>query len=858
MLDFKDTKFKLRNIRIICDELLFNLYDENIKKNFRFDFKKLVFTSSDIQKPVTIQAQGAIYGADKISDIRLNIEYKMSKGVFDKLKSKIVNFNYNPLIYASRFKFYTKSDINLKINPKDNRNNVEGYINFSDFNFVLDNIQIPKNNLSMIFKGEKIKLSADFNLIKNQFIKLNSNIDYSKNKNIELKLNSNEIDLADFKKILNALVKIFNLKYNFDEINIEGTTSADVYLKSNFKTISSRGFANIKNAKLTDKKSGLILNDINSNINFENNKINIQRTTTFVDNSKFHLEGDIDNKTNLNLKINSDNINIAQILNTIKHLPLLSRMVPELNDYSFKSGFVKINAQIKGTLNNPVITTHTIVSDFKVLIKSLNTLIQSKEILLDIKPEGMLIKDIYIRAKNNIISCMEYKILNPDANLKLVNNDIIIDKTQISLDNIKAQVSGVIKNYSKDYVMELNLNTSLPLDNGLIIIKNKFPKINADIVLDKNKIKIVNADILDNSKNILNISGNSFEYLSDNPRFDNLKIALTDRLSFIIRKADNLSFEIFGNINISGNLKKPYVTGAIKLYNVICKKINLFIQDCDLLIKNSNLEGNILSLDILETNLQDVKFEGSLDGDILNIKHFSADIFQGKIEGKSDINIRTFKKNTELILKEISVRHLSSYLKQYSIAASGRLSALSRLSFTGLDYTSAINSLQGYIKFNIDNGELAQFAKLERFLQAGNILSQSILKLTLNSIISSVTKQNTGDFKTIEGTVKINSPMAEIQYINTRGTNMSMHIEGRYNIINNHAILRVLGRIPLNIVSVMGNIGNFSLSQLFDNQSGEKSAIEKMMSVYMSDDDRAKIPELANYQQNSPTREFIV
>ena len=149
-------------------------------------------------------------------------------------------------------------------------------------------------------------------------------------------------------------------------------------------------------------------------------------------------------------------------------------------------------------------------------------------------------------------------------------------------------------------------------------------------------------------------------------------------------------------------------------------------------------------------------------------------------------------------------------------------------------------------------------AKLERLLQAGNILSQSILKLTFNSIVSSVTKQNTGDFKTIEGTVKIDSPMAEIQYLNTQGTNMSLHIEGRYNLINNHAILRVLGRIPLSIVNVMGNIGKFSLSQLFDNGTNSTSAIEKMMSVYMSDEDRAKIPELANYSKATPTREFNV
>ncbi|MBR2068936.1 MAG: hypothetical protein IJ877_04155 [Candidatus Gastranaerophilales bacterium] len=867
IFDFKTSKFTLRNIKIICDELLFNLYDENVKKNFKLNTKKLTFSSSDIQKPVIIETQGSIYANTKVNDFKLYLQYKAQNDFIKGIKSDIAKLNYNPLIYAYKYRFYTQSNIDLKINSTDKKNNITGIILFDDLNFVIDNIQIPKNQMLLTFKGEKFKAEGNFNLIKNQFIKLNLNADYSKNKFVELKLNSSEIDLSDLKKISNALFKIFNLKYNFDDIDITGKTSADIYLKSNFKTIVSRGFARVTNTKLTDKKTGLILHDINSDINFENNKINIPKTTAFVDNSKFHAQGCIDDKTNLNLKINSDLINIAQVINTLKTLPLLSHIIPEFNDYIFKSGFVKINAQISGTLNNPLIKADTLITNLKMFIKPLNVLIQSQESILKIEPNKNIIDEILITAKNNIIEYENNKIYNNSAKLKLSNNNIFIDKTEVKFNNIKANVSGILKNYRKDSILDIEFKALLPLNNDLIIIKNKTPEIVANISLDKNKLSIKNAKIMQGAKNLIVLSGNILNYSQNNPRFENLKISLTDRISCILPKMDYLNFDATGDIFIFGTLNKPMISGNAKLYNVICKKYNLFIQDCDLLIKNSNLEGMIASLDILNTTFNAVVFEGSLDGDILNIRHFSADIFQGKVEGSANINIKSMQTNTELILKEISVRHLSSYLKQYSIAVSGRLSALSRLSFTGLDYESALNSLQGYIKFNINNGELAQFAKLERFLQAGNILSQSILKLTLNSIVSSVTKQNTGDFKTIEGTVKITSPMAEIQYINTQGTNMSMHIEGRYNIINNHAILRVLGRIPLNIVSVMGNIGKFSLSQIVDRSSDDtkeviesltSSPIEKMMSVYMSPDDKAKIPALVNYQENSPTREFIV
>ena len=102
-----------------------------------------------------------------------------------------------------------------------------------------------------------------------------------------------------------------------------------------------------------------------------------------------------------------------------------------------------------------------------------------------------------------------------------------------------------------------------------------------------------------------------------------------------------------------------------------------------------------------------------------------------------------------------------------------------------------------------------QFAKLERLLQAGNILSQSLLKLTLNSALSAITKQNTGDFKLIEGNIKIQNNIANVNYIKTQGSNMSLFIVGDVNLLTNNGDFKILGKIPQNIVNVMGNFGNY-------------------------------------------------
>ena len=236
-------------------------------------------------------------------------------------------------------------------------------------------------------------------------------------------------------------------------------------------------------------------------------------------------------------------------------------------------------------------------------------------------------------------------------------------------------------------------------------------------------------------------------------------------------------------------------------------------------------------MDILFTS---VAFEGNLNSNLINITKFSANTLNGSVQGKLSTNLATLKTKTEIILKEISVRDVSRYLKELSLAISGKLSAFVVAQFQGLETKAILNSLDGYVKFNINNGELSQFATLERFLQAGNLVSQ---RLTLASIISTIQKQNTGDFKTIEGTIKVKNSLAVIQYINTQGTNMAMHIEGRYHILAEKIQLKILGRIPTTIAP---------------------SAVEKMASTTISQEKLDKIPSLVNQLPQTSTREFSV
>ena len=849
-LDFNYNDFVFQNAKFQTESFILNLYDENVKKKYTLNAKNSEFHFGD--RPIKLVSSGFISSnTSKISDFKINIEYKMPQNAIIKFKELITNLNYNPLVEAQAFNFYTKADVELKVIPEKEKFNIDGFISLSDMKFKLQGLEIPKNNIYCALKKDKITADFDFNFLNDEFVKVHLIARHSTNPFVELKIKSNDINLANFKDVQNVIYKIFN--YNLDNIELKGSAKADIYLKSDFKTLISKGKFYVKDAFLKDKKSNLEIKNINSDVDFENNKINIIKSSAIVGNSEFYTTGTIDEKTNLDLKIKSQTLNMPAIMALIKNFPLISSKLPKFDEKMFKSTTLKIDAEVKGNLKKPLI-------------------------------------------KGNIVAIIE---------------------------GIKAQIEASVINNN---TFVLLINAKLPSKNNLFVIKNSSPDLKAVLEVNDTKVLIKDCSIKENSKNLLNIKGviNNFKNLD-------IALNIENKIAVSLPKFDNLSFEAMGLCNILGNIEKPDITGNLKLYNIIHKPFKLYIPEIILNIKNSscyiniargkifnydfdlvadselikdkiivkyanfssnyinldtiqnylvnnklldsfkynilNLKGHITTLETQDIILNNFVFEGSSDNNFLKIDKFSADIFQGKIQGSATINIKTLKTNCEVILKEIYIRYLTKQLKDYSIAASGKLSALIKGEVQGLDFDSILRTFDGYIKFNINDGELSQFASLERFLQAGNILSQSILKLSLNSALSAITKQNTGDFKTIEGTVNLKDGLAQIQYIKTQGTNMSMYLEGNCNLLNNVARIVVLGRIPRNIVNVLGDVGSFSGGDLVEKMDGSKkniiksitaSPVEKMMSMYITQSDIDKIPPLVNKLDTIETREFYV
>ena len=605
-----------------------------------------------------------------------------------------------------------------------------------------------------------------------------------------------------------------------DYIFKSGTAKINASLKGNLKNPVIETNSVLKNFRIFIKSMNgeFYSPEISVNANPDNNQI--KEILFNVKNSDFKINKYVLKMSDFNLKINENDIIIPKLPLNFEGISFSSDCL--VKNYKSEAKEAKFNLEGKFPSNNKFIS---------------------------IKSNGAQTVNFNSKMtyKNNDININSFNLISNGKQAASFKGEIKnINRPEFN--NISLSVPDKISVYSKEFD-----NTSFEI-MGDALISGKIDNLNIDsnlkiYNLSYKPLNLYSKDMVINSKNSAfyinstssSINGSNFDFVAN--------------VSYKNKKA------IFDFLQINSN----YIDLA-KIQNEY-KKIDLNAFEI------KEIKGNIQTVDLAGIDINSVNFDGSYKDSVLNIDNFSSYAYDGKIEGSGVFNLKTNKIKSDILLKDIALRKLLSEvneIQKLSIAVSGHLSALiksevlisnSKMS----DMNDLIKNTEAYIKFNIDNGELAQFAKLERFLQAGNILSQSILKLSLNSLVSVVTKQNTGDFKTIEGTVKVYNSKADIQYIKTAGTNMSLYIEGKLNLLSQYADFNVLGRIPSTIVNVLGSFGKFNTQQLVDKMSDDSkevvntitsSPIEKMFSTYVSSEEIAKIPSLTI--QPASTREFKV
>lgn len=882
---------------------------------------------------------GQSFGLNKVS--RYKSMKLTAKGFFSINQKQYVNYDFSVLpkfdieINDKTFDFeaFVKgiktldfhSDIvsDLKLYKND-----EGYIQSSGF-INIDNMSVldktgknPKSFAYITLLGDKASVLSNIYTEGNKKIYLEGMINNSQKPVVDIKVKSDEINLEDLYDKLKIFVNLSGLK-NID--SIKGTLNANFALKGDLKKIKSTGFLKISNGTIS--ANGVNINNINSDIDFSNNVINITNAVGYVNNSPVLAKGKIDK-----------NIDIEVLMNKVD----LTHLVPE--NFGVKSGILSLVANFGGTFEKPIHKENLQIENLSV--NKGETAINADSIKYDTNKSGTA----YI---NNIVVKTPYmeQIKIPSIRIPVEKDLITIPETNIFMPNSKVTVKGSILNY---YNNDITFNAVLDgfiNSSDILAIKQdatKYPikivangdknsqNINSQVLIEKTSIldepAVLNlvSKVSKNSLKIedLSLTGFSGKFENDlktnlkgskklvlsgnvdnfeNPVFKNFRIYTPQILSI---NSSDIMAQVKSDIFVNGDIKKPEFLGQLFIqnlrlnsaqttitngtidFNKLLVSVNFpLVKIADstvgvnsnilidfskpLTLKNLNVKSKYLNTDTLlmykdapfvktlPVEISDGKFYAErlqssvygesvymnafvsnlkLKNNLLSLENISSEIFNGKMQGSLNFDLKDESFESNIMARSVSAAPIFDIISTRKDTISGVVDFDTNLKGN----LSSKKTLNGNIKFIVQNGRMSTLGKLEHLLYAQNIIADNMLRTSLNVVAKAITLKDTGLFKYLRGDVALKDGVANIKMLQSQGPLMALYIKGLYYPDTDYAKLVVLGRVADEVINGLGAFGEFSFNKLMIMLTGEEPKYK------ISQEDYEMLPQLTSRN----TKEF--
>ena len=841
-------------------------------------------------------------------DLTLNPNLDLPENVlnidFEKYFEQIKELDFHSDIIAD-LKLYQNSDSILQ---------ASGFVN-------LDNISVldfakknPKSFAYLTLWGDKASVVSNIYASANQKIYVEGMINNSKKAVVDLKVKTDEIQLSDLYKKLRILSEFSFLK-SIDALN--GKLLANFSLKGDINKIKSNGYIKITNASIS--ADGIKIDNINSDIDLSNNKININEAVGYVNKAPIKASGTVDKNIDVQLEMNKVD---------------LKYLVPK--SLGVQNGVINLMAKINGTLDEITHKETVQIDNLKLVNKNIDFAFDSLNFDSN-KNNSVYVNNITCTTKETDLIKVPSLRINVDNNtLKIPNTNLFMPNSKLVFNAIAENINS--KNFtfnssaegyinSKDLVRFKNTSMRYPLNiqiSGNKLIKNINSQIqleNTSIFdeptlvnfvakLDKKSLKIEDLSLLSFSGKLqddtkLNLKGQRKASLSgiieniNEPILKNVRLFIPQMLN--LHLYDN-NAQLKGDVFINGPLNKPDVVGQIFLNNLINQTLQLNVNNAvfdfnkniiqfnspsvkladsavslncnietditkQIKISNMNIKSKYINTDTLlmykdlslantlPISISDSKFysekllanvygsplylygfssDFSLKDEILLLKNITSELFNGKLMGKLEYNLKDEHFKTDIMTRGVSAEPIFNVISTRKDNISGTMDFDANLKG---ELTSK-QSLNGDVKFVVNNGRMSSLGKLEHLLYAQNVVADNMLRTSLSVVTKAITLKDTGLFKYLRGDVEISDGIANIRMLQSQGPLMALYMKGKFNPVDNNAKLIVLGRLSDEVVSGLGAFGDFSLNKLMVMLTGEETK------TFILPEDFDKLPQL--------------
>ena len=251
----------------------------------------------------------------------------------------------------------------------------------------------------------------------------------------------------------------------------------------------------------------------------------------------------------------------------------------------------------------------------------------------------------------------------------------------------------------------------------------------------------------------------------------------------------------------------------------------------------------------------------SLLDNVFYIDDLKTHPIEGFVVGNVSMNFVTTDIATKLVGKDFDMEKVLLDAMQMKDMIAGKMNFIADVSLSGLTLNEQMASLKGYVDFNIEDGQLGPFGKLENFLMAENIRENPFFSSTIGSIITNIVTIDTSHFNELYGHMTFDGGFANIAPIKSQGDVMSLYIAGKVGLLDNSADMKVRGKLGSMISDSLGPLANINPVNLIKNTPGLNVVAAKTFALFceeVSQEEMDALPQLGEGKSDEYATKFQI
>ncbi len=251
----------------------------------------------------------------------------------------------------------------------------------------------------------------------------------------------------------------------------------------------------------------------------------------------------------------------------------------------------------------------------------------------------------------------------------------------------------------------------------------------------------------------------------------------------------------------------------------------------------------------------------ALHDNIFYVNDLKTNPIGGDVFGDVSMNLISTELNAKLVGSNFDVEKVLLDVMNMKDTLSGNMNFIADISMKGVSQLEQMESLGGYVDFNIKDGQLGPFGKIENFIMAENIRENAFFSSTIGSVITNLVTIDTSRFNELYGHLTFADGFAHIAPIKSQGNVLSMYIAGKVGLVDNSADMKVRGKLGSMVSDSLGPLANINPVNLIKNTPGLNAVAVKAFALFceeVSQEEMDALPHLSEGKSDDYATKFQI